>query len=69
MLCKEVSEKLVKRMEEISDLEYDKAVSSLEFTFSDQKVEQCYVLPYYGKIRYACTSENYHQSIAFQEPC
>lgn len=50
MLCKEVSEKLVKRMEEISDLEYDKAVSSLGFTFSDQKVEQCDVLPYYGKI-------------------
>ena len=50
MLCKEVSEKLVKRMEEISDLEYDKAVSSLGFTFSDQKVELCDVLPYYGKI-------------------
>ena len=50
MLCKEVSEKLVKRMEEIADLKYDKAVESLGYVFSDQTIEKCDSLPYYGKI-------------------
>jgi len=50
MLCKEVSEKLVKRMEDIADLKYDKAVESLGYKFSDQSIEQCDVLPYYGVI-------------------
>ncbi|MCR4821451.1 MAG: type II CRISPR RNA-guided endonuclease Cas9, partial [Treponema sp.] len=50
MLCKEVSEKLVARMEEITDLPYDKAVSSLGFKFSDQSVEKYDFLPYYGKV-------------------
>ena len=50
MLCKEVSEKLVKRMEDIADLKYDKAVESLGYVFSDQTIEKCDSLPYYGKI-------------------
>lgn len=50
MLCKEVSEKLVKQMETIADLKYDKAVESLGYKFSDQTIEKCDVLPYYGKI-------------------
>lgn len=50
MLCKEVSEKLVKQMETFADLKYDKAVESLGYKFSDQTVEKCELLPYYGKI-------------------
>lgn len=50
MFCKEVSEKLVKRMEEIADIKLDKAVESLGYKFSDQTVEKCDLLPYYGKI-------------------
>lgn len=50
MLCKEVSEKLVKQMETFADLKYDKAVESLGYIFSDQTVEKCELLPYYGKI-------------------
>lgn len=50
MLCKEVSEKLVKRMEEIADLKYHEAVESLGYKFSDQSVEKYDVLPYYGKV-------------------
>ncbi len=50
MLCKEVSEKLVKRMEEITDLKFHDAVSSLGYKFSDQSIEKCDLLPYYGKI-------------------
>lgn len=50
MLCKEVSEKLVKQMEEFADLKYDKAVESLGYKFSDQTIEKCDLLPYYGKI-------------------
>ena len=50
MLCKEVSEKLVKRMEEIADLQYHQAVDSLGYTFSDQTIDQYDLLPYYGKV-------------------
>ena len=50
MLCKTVSEKLVKQMETFADLKYDKAVESLGYKFSDQTVEKCELLPYYGKI-------------------
>lgn len=50
MLCKEVSEKIVKQMEMIADLKYDKAVESLGYKFSDQSIEKCDLLPYYGKI-------------------
>ena len=52
MLCKEVSEKLVKRMkdDEIADLKFHEAVESLGYKFSDQTVEKCDILPYYGKI-------------------
>ncbi len=50
MLCKEVSEKLVAKLKDISDLPFDKAVESLGYTFSDQSVENFDLLPYYGKI-------------------
>lgn len=50
MLCKEVSEQIVARMEEVSDLEYDKAISSLGYEYANQKVEKYDVLPYYGKV-------------------
>lgn len=50
MLCKEVSEKLVSRMEQISDLEYHEAVMSLGFKYADQSVEKYDMLPYYGKV-------------------
>lgn len=50
MLCKEVSEKLVKRMEEIADLKLHQAVSSLGYVFSDQAIEKYDLLPYYGKV-------------------
>ena len=52
MLCKEVSEKLIKRMkdDEIADLKFHEAVESLGYKFSDQTVEKCDILPYYGKI-------------------
>lgn len=50
MLCKEVTEKLVKQMETFADLKYDKAVESLGYNFSDQTVEKTELLPYYGKI-------------------
>ena len=50
MLCKEVSEKLVKRLEEIADLKYHEAVESLGYKFADQSVEKYDILPYYGKV-------------------
>lgn len=50
MLCKEVSERLVHRMEEISDLKYHEAVDSLGYKFADQFVEKYDLLPYYGKV-------------------
>ncbi len=50
MLCKEVSEKLVKRLLEISDLKYHEAIDSLGYRFSDQTIEKYDILPYYGKI-------------------
>ncbi len=50
MICKEVSEKLVKRLEEIADLKFHEAVQSLGYKYADQSVEKCDLLPYYGKI-------------------
>ncbi len=50
MLCKEVSEKLVEQLEEISDLKYHEAVESLGYNFADQSVEKYDLLPYYGKV-------------------
>lgn len=50
MLCREVSEKLVRKMEEIFDLEYHVAVESLGYKFADQTVEKYDLLPYYGKV-------------------
>ncbi len=50
MLCKEVSEKLVKGMKEIADLKMHEAVLSLGYKFADQTVEKYDLLPYYGKV-------------------
>lgn len=50
MLCKEVSEQIVHKMEEISDLEFDKAIVALHYKFSDQTIEKYDFLPYYGKV-------------------
>lgn len=50
MVCKEFSEKLVERMEEICDLEYFQAVESLGIKYADQTVEKYDLLPYYGKV-------------------
>lgn len=50
MLCKEVSERLVATLKDISDLPYNKAVESLGYNFSDQTIEKFDLLPYYGKI-------------------
>ena len=50
MLCEEVSEKLVHRMEEISDLKIHEAVDSLGYNFADQNVDKYDLLPYYGKV-------------------
>ncbi len=50
MLCKEVSEKLVARMEEITDIKYHEAVESLGYIFSDQTIDKYDLLPYYGKV-------------------
>ncbi len=50
MLCKEVSEKLVHRLEDIADLKYHDAVSSLGYKFADQQIEKFDLLPYYGKV-------------------
>ncbi|EID84762.1 CRISPR-associated protein Cas9/Csn1, subtype II/NMEMI [Treponema sp. JC4] len=57
MLCKEVSEKLVKRLEEIADLKYHEAVESLGYKFADQTVEKYDLLPYYGKVLPGSTME------------
>lgn len=50
MLCKEVTEKLVARMEEISLLKYHEAVESLGYKYAEQDVEKCDTLPYYGAV-------------------
>ncbi len=50
MLCKEVSEKLVKKLEEYADLKYHEAVDSLGYKFADQTVDKYDLLPYYGKV-------------------
>ncbi len=50
MLCKEISEQIVKRMEEIADLEYHQAIESLHYKFADQSIEKFDLLPYYGKV-------------------
>lgn len=63
MLCKEVSEKLVKRMEEIADLKYHDAVDSLGYKFADQTVEKYDLLPYYGKVLTGST-----MSVNYSEP-
>ena len=50
MLCKEVSEKLVQKMESGSAFTYTAAVESLGYKYSEQTVEKYDVLPYYGKV-------------------
>ncbi|WP_294429415.1 type II CRISPR RNA-guided endonuclease Cas9 [uncultured Treponema sp.] len=50
MLCKEVSEKLVHKMESDSADTYTVAVESLGYKYADQTVEKCDELPYYGKV-------------------
>ena len=50
MLCKEVSEKLVRQMEEFADLKFHEAVESLGYKYADQTVEKYDLLPYYGKV-------------------
>ncbi|MBQ4379366.1 MAG: type II CRISPR RNA-guided endonuclease Cas9 [Treponema sp.] len=50
MLCKEVSEKLVHKMESDRAFTYTVAVESLGYKYADQTVEKCDELPYYGKI-------------------
>lgn len=50
MLCKEVSEKLVARMEEVSRLKYHEALDSLGYRYAEQTAERCDFLPYYGKV-------------------
>ena len=50
MLCKEVSEKLVQKMESGSAFTYTAAVESLGYKYADQKVEKYDMLPYYGKV-------------------
>lgn len=50
MLCKEVSEKLVQKMESGSAFTYTAAVESLGYKYADQTVEKYDMLPYYGKV-------------------
>ncbi|HAC32086.1 MAG TPA: type II CRISPR RNA-guided endonuclease Cas9 [Treponema sp.] len=50
MLCKEVSEKLVHKMESDSAYTYTAAVESLGYKYADQPVEKFDELPYYGKV-------------------
>ena len=50
MLCKEVSEKLVHKMESDSAFTYTAAVESLGYKYADQTVEKYDYLPYYGKV-------------------
>lgn len=50
MLCKEVSEKLVQKMESGSAFTYTAAVESLGYKYAEQTVEKYDVLPYYGKV-------------------
>lgn len=50
MLCKEVSEKLVHKMESDSAYTYTVAVESLGYKYADQSVEKFDELPYYGKV-------------------
>ena len=50
MLCREVSEQIVHRMESGSAYTYTVAIESLGYKYADQSVEQCDTLPYYGKV-------------------
>lgn len=50
MLCKEVSEKLVRKMESGSAFTYTAAVESLGYKYAEQTVEKYDMLPYYGKV-------------------
>ena len=50
MLCEEVSEKLVHKMESDSAYTYTVAVESLGYKYADQSVEKYDTLPYYGKV-------------------
>ena len=50
MLCKEVSEQLVHKMESDSAYTYTVAVESLGYKYADQTVEKFDELPYYGKV-------------------
>lgn len=49
MLCKEVSERLVHKIEELG-CNYTTAVQVLGYKYADQSVEKYDLLPYYGKV-------------------
>lgn len=49
MLCKEVSEQIVNKMIK-TGCSYTEVVQSLGYKYSDQSVEKCDLLPYYGKV-------------------
>lgn len=49
MLCKEISQKLVHKMEELG-CNYTTAVQVLGYKYADQSVEKFDLLPYYGKV-------------------
>lgn len=50
MLCKEVSEAFVHKMESNCAATYTSAVNMLGYKYADQSVEKCNLLPYYGKV-------------------
>lgn len=49
MLCKEVSEQIVHKMESLG-CDYSTAIQALGYKYADQSVEKYDTLPYYGKV-------------------
>lgn len=49
MLCKEVSEQIVHKMESLG-CDYSTAIQTLGYKYADQSVEKYDTLPYYGKV-------------------